>query len=160
MHRKLSGVDGSYCNKKTHLSVLFTTNRFVNLGYRRYFIQLGILSQFLGMAAAGGAQFLLFIGNADGAFIVLVLQSLAMTFCLTVDQNLIGHQIGTYTAVRLSAVTEDHLLCDGTGLGAAGTPIPKKSFEIINQLILGEKFILAMIGVTGVAWVIALTYCM
>lgn len=90
------------------------------------------------MAAAGGAQFLLFIGNADGAFIVLVLQSLAMTFCLTVDQNLIGHQIGTYTAVRLSAVTEDHLLCDGTGLGAAGTPIPRKSFEIINQLILGE----------------------
>ncbi len=63
---------------------------FVDLGFARScFIKLAIVSQFCGMAAAGGAQFLLFIGNADGAFVVLVLQSLAMTFCLTVDQNIV-----------------------------------------------------------------------
>ena len=32
---------------------------------RSLFIKLGVLSQFAGMAAAGGAQFMLFIGNVS-----------------------------------------------------------------------------------------------
>jgi hypothetical protein len=134
---------------------------FVDLGFgRSLFIKLGILSQFLGMAGAGGAQYMLFIGNADGAFIVLVLQSLAMTFCLTVDQNLMGHKNGTYTAARVSAIAKDHLLCNGVGIGEDGGSIPQQGFDGIKQMIQGENFILGMISSTGLAWVIALTYCM
>mmetsp|Transcript_17279 Transcript_17279/g.28271 ORF Transcript_17279/g.28271 Transcript_17279/m.28271 type:complete len:293 (+) Transcript_17279:64-942(+) len=145
-------------NKLRGLGFLHT---FVDLGFgRSVFIKLGVLSQFLGMAGAGGAQYMLFIGNADGAFIVLVLQSLAMTFCLTVDQNLMGHKNGTYTAARVSAVSKDHLLCNGVGIGEDGGSLPKQSFDGIKQMILGENFILAMISSTGLAWVVALTYCM
>ncbi|KAL7526108.1 hypothetical protein ACHAXR_001326 [Thalassiosira sp. AJA248-18] len=136
-------------------------HEFVDLGYgRSLFLKLGVLSQFLGMAAAGGAQYMLFIGNANGAFIVLVLQSLAMTFCLTVDQNLMGHKIGTFTAGRVSAVSKDHLLCGGLGIGEDGGSIPQQSFDRIKQMIVGENMILALIGVTGIGWVIALTICM
>lgn len=134
---------------------------FVDLGFgRSLFILLGIVSQFLGMAAAGGAQFMLFIGNADGAFIVLVLQSLAMTFCLTVDQNLMGHQNGSYTTARVSAVSKDDLLCNGIGIGEDGGPIPKKSFDSIKLMIVSERLLLVMIVFTGLGWVIGLTYCM
>ena len=39
---------------------------FVDLGLSRsLFIKLGVLSQFAGMAAAGGAQWMLFIGNVS-----------------------------------------------------------------------------------------------
>ena len=134
---------------------------FVDLGVGRcLFIKLGIMSQFLGMAGAGGAQYLLFIGNADGAFIVLVLQSLAMTFCLTVDQNLMGHTNGAYTSQRVEAVTKDDLLCGGVGIGVEGGEIPEESFDTIMKIMQGEKFILGMISSTGIAWVVALTYCM
>jgi hypothetical protein len=134
---------------------------FVDLGFARsLFIKLAIVSQFAGMAAAGGAQFLLFIGNADGAFVVLVLQSLAMTFCLTVDQNIVGHQIGTWTNHRLAAIAKDNLLNDGVGIGREGGAIPKSSFDKIRLLVLSEKFVLAMITSTGAGWIIAVTYCM
>jgi len=134
---------------------------FVELGFARScFIKLAIVSQFCGMAAAGGAQFLLFIGNADGAFVVLVLQSLAMTFCLTVDQNIVGHQIGSWTQHRLSSVAKDELLNHGVGIGRDGGAIPKSSFDKIRLLVLGEKLILAVITSTGLGWIIAVTYCM
>jgi len=100
------------------------------------------------------------IGNADGAFIVLVLQSLAMNFCLTVDQNLMGHKNGTYTAARVSAVAKDHLLCNGVGIGEDGESIPQQSFDGIKQMNMRQNFILVMISCPGLAWVIALTYCM
>lgn len=136
-------------NKLGGLGFLHT---FVDLGFgRSLFIKLGILSQFLGMAGAGGAQYMLFIGNADGAFIVLVLHSLAMTFCLTVNQNLMGHKNITYTAARISAVSKYHLLCNGVGIGEDGGSISKQCFDGIRQMILGEKFILAVIFPTGLA---------
>ena len=134
---------------------------FVDLGFSRsLFIKLAILSQFAGMAAAGGAQFLLFIGNADGAFVVLVLQSLAMTFCLTVDQNIVGHQIGTWTQHRLTSIAKDDLLNNGIGIGRDGGAIPKSSFDKMRLLALSEKFVLLMITTTGAGWIIAVTYCM
>mmetsp|Transcript_4638 Transcript_4638/g.7973 ORF Transcript_4638/g.7973 Transcript_4638/m.7973 type:complete len:293 (-) Transcript_4638:302-1180(-) len=134
---------------------------FVDLGFgRSLFLKLGILSQLLGMAGAGGAQYMLNIGNADGAFIVLVLQSLAMNFCLTVDQNLMGHKQGIDTSARVSAVSKDHLLCNGVGIGEDGESIPQQSFDGIKQMNLRQNFILVMISCPGLAWVIALTYCM
>ena len=134
---------------------------FVDLGFKRsLFIKLAIVSQFAGMAAAGGAQFLLFIGNADGAFVVLVLQSLAMTFCLTVDQNIVGHQIGTWTQHRLSSISKNEFLNNGIGIGRDGGPIPKSSFDKVRLLVLGEKMVLALISSTGLGWIIAVTYCM
>lgn len=134
---------------------------FVNLGIgRSLFIKLGILLQFAGMTVAGGAQFLLFIGNADGAFVVLVLQSLAMIFCLTVDQNLMGNQNGTWMAARLTAITKDDLLCNGIGIGHEGGPIPTEAMNKIKLLILGEKIILGFICISGSGWVAAVTYCM
>ena len=134
---------------------------FVELGFARsLFIKLAIFSQFCGMAAAGGAQFMLFIGNANGAFVVLVLQSLAMTFCLTVDQNIVGHQIGSWTQARLSALSEPSLLNDGIGIGREGGSIPTSSFDKIRLLVLGEKVVLATIITTGAGWIIAVTYCM
>jgi hypothetical protein len=98
--------------------------------------------------------------KADGAFVVLVLQSLAMTFCLTVDTNLMGHANGSYTTSRVSEVSRDHLLCSGVGIGEDGGSIPKIAFDRIKLMVYGELFILTTIGTTGLAWVIALTYCM
>eukprot|EP00984_Skeletonema_dohrnii_P013130 scaffold5408_cov129-Skeletonema_dohrnii-CCMP3373.AAC.13 len=123
---------------------------FVDLGFgRSLFLKLGILSQFLGMVGAGGAQFMLNIGNADGAFIVL-----------TVDQNLMGHKQGIDTTARVSAVSKDHLLCNGVGIGEDGESIPQQSFDGIKQMNMRQNFILVMISCPGLAWVIALTYCM
>jgi hypothetical protein len=112
------------------------------------------------MAAAGGAQYLLFIGNADGAYIILVLQSLALTFCLAVDQNLVSNQIGTYTSKRLTAFSKGPLLCDGCGVGEEGGGIPGDVFGKVKLLVYSEKFVVAMVTITGIAWVIAVAYCM
>eukprot|EP00984_Skeletonema_dohrnii_P033649 scaffold30901_cov89-Skeletonema_dohrnii-CCMP3373.AAC.1 len=71
-----------------------------------------------------------------------------------------GHKNGTYTAARVSAVAKDHLLCNGVGIGEDGGSIPQEGFDGIKQMIQGENFILGMISSTGLAWVIALTYCM
>ncbi|QDZ20627.1 hypothetical protein HOP50_04g31480 [Chloropicon primus] len=136
-------------------------HEFVDLGFARsLFIKLAVLSQFAGMAAAGGAQFLLFVGNANGAFVVLVLQSLAMTFCLTVDQNVVGHQIGSWTQHRLSSITKDEMLNNGIGIGREGESIPKSSFDKIKLLVFSEKLVLLTVVATGTGWIIGVTYCM
>lgn len=149
----------SLCSNK--LRGLGFLDAFVDLGFRRSLIvKLAIFSQFCGMAAAGGAQFLLFVGNADGSFVVLVLQSLAMTFCLTVDVQLVGHQIGNYTSKRLAAVSKGPLLCGGAGVGGEGDGMPECVFEKVQLLARSEKVVLVVITTSGIGWAAAVTYCM
>ena len=79
---------------------------------------------------------------------------------VTVDQNIVGHQIGSWTQARLSALSEPSLLNDGIGIGREGGSIPTSSFDKIRLLVLGEKVVLATIITTGAGWIIAVTYCM
>ena len=132
---------------------------------------IGIVSQFIGMGAAGGAQFLLFIGNGGKSYVILVLQSLAMNFCLTVDQQLVGHQMGKYTSSRIAKVSEDSLICnvgvgsledddDGEGGGkVVRASLPPGVASKINLMIQSEKMVLLVVMTTGIAWCATLAYC-
>ena len=146
--------------------------QFVYLGKKRaILLMIGIVSQFVGMGAAGGAQFLLFIGNGGKSYVILVLQSLAMNFCLTVDQQLIGHQIAKYTSHRIAKLSEDSLICDvgvgslddnddGEGGGKVGsTGVPPAVASKINLMIQSEKMVLLVVMTTGIAWCATLAYC-
>jgi hypothetical protein len=107
------------------------------------------------MAVAGGAQYMLFIGNANGSFVVLVLQALAMTFCVTVYQNLVSNQIGTYTSKLLTAVSKGLLLCDGCEFVKEGGGMPGDVFGKVKLTVYSENIVIAMIATTGVAWAMA-----
>lgn len=136
-------------------------NAFVDLGFTRsLFIKLAMVCQFAGMAAVGGAQYMLFVGNADGAFVGLVLQSLAMMFCLTIDQNLVGNKIGTFTADRIAAISEGPLICGGLGIGEEGGGMPVDVFKKVKLLASSESLVLASVAVFGVGWSVAVAYCM
>merc|ERR550514_1549520 len=119
-------------------------------------MKLGIASQFIGMGAAGLAQFLLFIGNGGNSYVVLLLQSLAMQFCLTVDQRLVSDLIGKKTSIRLNAVTKEEIICDGAGCGVPGQPMPPVTLEKVTKLINSEKYVLAGVSIFGVLWAITL----
>ena len=133
---------------------------------------IGIVSQFIGMGGgASGAQFLLFIGNGGKSYVILVLQSLAMNFCLTVDQKLVGHQMGKYTSSRIAKVSEDSLICnvgiasledddDGEGGGKVGRlSVPPGVASKINLMIQSEKIVLLVVMTTGIVWCATLAYC-
>lgn len=154
------------------LSISLCTNKLRGLGFLKTFVSLGsirgafidlaILSQFVSMTAVGGAQFLLFIGNAgnDRGTVVLLLQSLAMQFCLTVDQKLVSDQIGRWTNKRLAAVSADHLLCNGCGVGEGEGGIPKEAYGKLQGLIKSERVVLGLITLLGILWSIAVAVCM
>ena len=147
----------SLCTNK--LRGLAFLKEFVYLGRSRTaIVELGILSQFIGMAAAGGAQYLLFIGNGDASYLILLLQSLAMQFCLTVDQRLVSDMIGKRTNARLSKLSADDLLCD-IGVGEEGQPVPPEILTKVKFLVKSEKFVLVMVCTVGLAWAIALAVC-
>ena len=146
--------------------------QFVHLGKKRaILLMIGIVSQFVGMGGAGGAQFLLFIGNGGKSYVILVLQSLAMNFCLTVDQQLVGHQMGKYTSSRIAKVSEDSLICnvgvgsledddDGEGGGkVVRASVPPGVASKINLMIQSEKMVLLVVMTTGIAWCATLAYC-
>ena len=119
-------------------------------------INVGIISQFVGMGAAGGAQFFLFIENRGKSYIVLLLQLLAIQFCLTVDQNLVSHQVGKATGRRIAKVSADELICD------AGVSVEHMLDEVASKvqlLVNSEKVVLAMVSICGLGWCCALAYC-
>ena len=152
------------------LTISLCTNKLRGLGFLKEFVLLGtwrellivvgIASNFIGMAAAGGAQYLLFIGNGGKSYVVLLLQSLAVQFCLTVDQRLVSDVIGKRTAARLAKVSANELLCGGIGTGAPGEACPPIIVTKFSKLVDSEKFVLAMVSVTGIAWSVALAVCM
>ena len=152
------------------LTISLCTNKLRGLGFLKEFVLLGtwremiivvgIASNFIGMAAAGGAQYLLFIGNGGKSYVILLLQSLAMQFCLTVDQRLVSDVIGKLTAARLAKVSADDLLCDGIGTGVRGEACPPDIMAKVSKLVDSEKYVLAMVSITGIAWSVALAVCM
>lgn len=145
----------SLCANK--LSGLGFLKNFVNLGVRRgMLIDIAIVSQFVGMAGAGGAQFLLFVGNGGKSYVVLLLQSLAMQFCLTVDQRLVSDKIGKYTSGRIAKLTEDELIGD---VGITAEDVPDAVAAKLSLLLVSEKVVLLVMASTGLAWCCALAYC-
>ena len=148
----------SLCTNK--LRGLAFLREFVYLGrMRSAIIDLGIFSQMVGMVVAGGAQYLLFIGNGSKSYLVLLLQSLAMQFCLTVDQKLVPDLIGKATASRIARLSTDDILCDVGCGGGEGHPVPPAIAAKVTKLAKGEAFILAMVTSVGLVWIAFLAYC-
>lgn len=144
------------CNHK--LSGLMFLRIFCNLGLsRRTILDIGILNQMLGMAAAGGCQFLLFVGNGHGAYVTLLLQSLAMQFCLTVDTKVLTDPEETKSKVK--ALAQGHLLCDGEGIGDVGQPMPTITAKTLHFFLRLEAFVNMCIMFVGIVWSVALAYC-
>jgi hypothetical protein len=53
------------------------------------------------------------------------------------------------------------MLCDGCEVGEEGGCVPENVFGKVKLLLVtSEKYVIAMIATTGVAWVIAVTDCM
>lgn len=147
----------SLCTNK--LRGLAFLNEFVYLGMgRSMFIKIGILSQLLGMGVAGFAQYLLFIGNGSKAYLILLLQSLAMQFCLKVDQTLVPDQIGKLTSSRIAKLSTEELICD-VGCGGDG-PVPPEIVAKVTLLSKSEIGIIVMLCTVGVVWIGAIGYCM
>lgn len=148
----------SLCTNK--LRGLAFLREFVYLGRTRgIIIDIGILSQLVSMGVAGGAQYFLFIGNGSKSYLVLLLQSLAMQFCLTVDQRLVPDLIGTITKNRIMKLSTNDLLCD-VGCGEdQGQPVPSEIVAKVTKLTKGETFILLMVSTVGLVWIAGLAYC-
>ncbi len=150
---------GMCTNKLRGLNFL---NLFISVDpMRRVCIQVGILAQCLGIFAASLAQYLLFLGNED-SFVRLLLQSLAMQFCLTVDQNIVNHQIGAWTTERLKAITGDE--CIATRYGGMGDdpagPMPAGTLKEIAFMVNSEKVVILVLVVVGVFFSTTLAVCM
>lgn len=150
---------GLCTNKLRGLNFL---NLFVALDpMRRFCIQAGILAQCIGIMTASLAQYLLFIGNGD-SYVRLLLQSLAMQFCLTVDQNIVNHQVGAWTTKRLKAITGTECLATrfgGMGDDPAG-PMPADTLKQIASMVNSEKCVLLALITIGFFFSITLAVCM
>jgi len=92
--------------------------------------------------------------------VVMLLQSLALQFCLTVDVKVCGDGLDGWTMKRLSNVAADRFLCDGAGVGPEDGPMPKKTMTTLRTLVLSEYCALAMFSTVGFIWTALLTYCM
>ncbi len=129
------------------------------------------------MAAAGTAQYLLFIRNAEKDYVLLLLQSLAMQFVLTADEKLMTGAWNSWTRARLGIVMshdyqnsiKDAGIREGDEEGG-GIIVSNEETEVIivNEMMLkkvrlmyyAEATFLSMVSVVGVGWSISLAYCM
>ena len=126
---------------------------------RKICINVGILSQCIGIFVASLAQYLLFIGNGD-SYVRLLLQSLAMQFCLTVDQNIVNHQLGAWTEKRLEAITSDKCLAKQYGGMGEDLLLPAGTLKQIASIVNAEKCVLVGFVVIGVFFSVGLAVCM
>ena len=154
---------------------LFCSNDVQSLGCFRFFIDLGILSNMVAMAAAGIAQYLLFIRNAGKDYVSLLLQSLAMQFVLSADEKLMTGSWTAWTKARLGFLME-HDFQNAKEVGEImGSAVPtevdgdvQREEIFINEAILkkvrlmnvAETVFLTMVSVVGIGWSISLAYCM
>lgn len=117
------------------------------------------------MAAAGVAQYLLFLRNAEGSNIVtLLLQSVAMQFCLTADSKFMTPARSNYTHTMVSKLIEYHknLAKDETIEDAEESAVPLNR-EILwraKLMYVAESSFLVLLSTTGFLWSIGLGYCM
>eukprot|EP00531_Pseudo-nitzschia_arenysensis_P002386 CAMPEP_0116143396 /NCGR_PEP_ID=MMETSP0329-20121206/15431_1 /TAXON_ID=697910 /ORGANISM="Pseudo-nitzschia arenysensis, Strain B593" /LENGTH=301 /DNA_ID=CAMNT_0003638719 /DNA_START=33 /DNA_END=938 /DNA_ORIENTATION=+ len=149
---------GLCTNKLRGLNFL---NQFVFLDpMRQLCIKVGIFAQCIGIFVASLAQYLLFIGNGNN-YVALLLQSLAMQFCLTVDQNIVNHQVGAWTASRLKAITGDEFIAtQHGGMGEANGPMPAATLKKVAGIVNSEKVVLVVMVVIGLFFSTCLAVCM
>eukprot|EP00816_Leptocylindrus_hargravesii_P000497 CAMPEP_0196828028 /NCGR_PEP_ID=MMETSP1362-20130617/94467_1 /TAXON_ID=163516 /ORGANISM="Leptocylindrus danicus, Strain CCMP1856" /LENGTH=118 /DNA_ID=CAMNT_0042208689 /DNA_START=376 /DNA_END=732 /DNA_ORIENTATION=- len=118
------------------------------------------------MGAAGIAQYLLFIRNADKDYVLLLLQSLAMQFVLTCDEKLMMSAWKSWTKKRLAILMRhdrDKLVKEEEGIVSEqdGDVVMDESVLMkVKLMYLAEASFLAMVSTVGIVWSIALAYCM
>lgn len=156
---------------------LFCSNDVETLGYYRFFLDLGILSNIVSMAAAGITQYILFIKNAESNHLLLLLQSLATQFVLTADEKLMTGAWKAWTRRRLEILMKHDnerqllLLNDGVEGGTNDNDdsaddaegkiqIDEMVLKKVKLMYYAESGFLVMVSVVGIIWSIGLAYCM
>jgi len=145
---------------------LFCSSDVKLLGWNRFLVDLGVLSNMISMGAAGIAQYLLFIRNADKDYVLLLLQSLAMQFVLTCDEKLMMSAWKSWTKKRLAILMRhdrDKLVKEEEGIVSEqdGDVVMDESVLMkVKLMYLAEASFLAMVSTVGIVWSIALAYCM
>ena len=149
---------GLCTNKLRGLNFL---NCFVYLDpLRQMCIKVGMAAQCVGIMVASLAQYLLFIGNGNN-YVALLLQSLAMQFCLKVDQTIISHQVGAWTTNRLKEITgDDCIATQYGGLGDDNGPMPAATLLKVASIVNSEKVVLVVMVVIGLFFSTCLAVCM
>ena len=126
------------------------------------------------MTAAGVAQYLLFIRNANKDYLLLVLQSLALQFVLSPDQRLMTAPWTAWTRGRLETLMkhqENKIITlkeyeeveGGTIEGKDPLDIIVENDKILNKVKLlfkAESIFLGCVSTVGILWTNALGYCM
>ena len=137
-------------------------NAVKTLGLYRFFIDAGILSNMVSMGAAGVAQYILFVRNAEKDYLSLLLQSLAMQFVLTVDEKLMvaGSSWGSWTKQRLELLMKYHDMNESSHEIGDEIVIDKILLGKVRLLYTAESVFLATVAIVGVVWSISLAYCM
>mmetsp|Transcript_2460 Transcript_2460/g.5858 ORF Transcript_2460/g.5858 Transcript_2460/m.5858 type:complete len:329 (-) Transcript_2460:328-1314(-) len=147
----------------------------------RLCLDAGIIANMVSMAAAGAAQYLLFVRNANRDVLLLLLQSLAMQFVLTADQKLMTSAWAgaTRNTIELLFAREerDQAKKNSNPRGDAeeggggrteqerqGTPavrgIGEENLAKVRLMNRAETMFLVMVVVVGGAWSVVLTCCM
>jgi hypothetical protein len=149
---------------------LFCSSSVELLGRYRYFLDLGIVSNIVSMAAAGAAQYLLFIKNAEKDYVILLLQSLAMQFVLTPDEKLMTAPWTAWTKRRLEILMkhdeEKKIRTSGnTGIDdkafASDEPFfDEQILKKVRLMYLAEASFLFIVSFIGIGWSITVCYCM
>lgn len=156
---------------------LFCSSDVKTLGFYRFFLDLGILSNMVSMAASGITQYILFIRNADSNYLLLLLQSLATQFVLTADEKLMTGAWKAWTKRRLEILMkhdkERHFLLLNEGVEGVTTDnddsaddaegeitIDEMMLKKVKLMYYAESGFLVMVSVVGVIWSISLAYCM
>jgi len=126
------------------------------VGWNRYFVDLGILSNLISMGASGIAQYLLFIRNSQKDYVLLLLQSLSMQFVLTVDEKLMTKSWTSWTKSRLLNLVNSEKEKNNDLEGDLDEVIMKR----VKLMYAAESMFLLTVCVTGIGWSIGLAYCM
>ncbi|VEU36550.1 unnamed protein product [Pseudo-nitzschia multistriata] len=134
------------------------------------FLDAGILANMLSMGAAGAAQYLLFVRNANrDVLLLLLLQSLAMQFVLTADQKLMTGAWNALTKKQIEILLQKDTAgnkpggaggAEESGLGTEAIEIDDARLSRILLMHKAETAFLMSVVLIGGGWSIALTYCM
>ncbi|CAJ1970479.1 unnamed protein product [Cylindrotheca closterium] len=138
-----------------------------DLGSAPLFLDLGILVNVVSMGAAGTAQYLLFIRNAqDRDYVTLLLQSLSMQFVLTADEKLLTRSWGASTKQGVEALMKRRnreMKKDEEGEGVMAEEEVVMDETILKRarfMGLAESTFRVVVSIVGLVWSALLTYCM
>jgi len=146
-----------------------------------FFADLGIVSNLTSMGTAAIVQYLLFLRNArdsNGDYITLVLQSLAMQFVLTADQNLMNLALTNWTRSQVMLLSDNIIIDKDDSKGEGDETLLMDDTEWIESkerdtamlseltmkkvrfIYIAETYFLSVIAIGGVLWSFTLAYCM